>query len=476
MIVPAFFYAIRFRLAVWYAVTLAICLAVLGGSVYGVVRYRLVRHHDDALKQAADAVSRVLSLRDDLEPVTEAQQAAIDRIGHVVVFHAVDGGSRVLVKSSHHPTTVIDVDYEPPLFPLRKQPWYATTYRASDLVRTYSQPYQSRDGRALLIRVFQRLGDVVAPLASLRFVLIVVTPLAVLASGFGGYWLAGRALNPIDQVTRMARDIEASRLGQRLPSPNSPDEIGRLVDTFNQMIARLEHSFQAMQRFTADASHELRGPLTTMQGAIDVVLAKPRGSQEYREALTGVRQDVGRLRSITEDLLVLASADADRVKLEQGPVRLDVAATEAVAAFRPSARERQIDLSAHCPCAVVVLGDERWLRQLIVNLLDNALKFTAASPPNGRGGSVSISVDASTGSARLEVADSGPGIPEHAVGRIFERFYRADEARSYREVGGFGLGLSIAAWVAAAHGGTIAAHHRKEGGTVLCVELPLMPS
>ena len=129
------------------------------------------------------------------------------------------------------------------------------------------------------------------------------------------------------------------------------------MDTFNQMIARLETSFEAMQRFTADASHELRGPLTTMQGAIDVVLAKPRDSAEYREVLSGVRQDVGRLRSITEDLLVLASADADRVKLEKSPVRLDIAATEAVAAFRPTAEKCQIKLSAACPSPVLVLGD-----------------------------------------------------------------------------------------------------------------------
>lgn len=467
---------IRFRLAVWYAVSFAVGLIVLGATLYGVVHYRLVRHHDDALRQAADQVGRVLSLREDCDPVTESQQAAIDRIGHIVLFHVRDGQRRVLMRSSHHPATVIDVDHEPPAFPLGEQPWFTSTYRDSDLVRTYSQPYRSRAGREVLIRVFQRLGDVTAPLASLRFVLLLIAPLAVVVSAFGGYWLAGRALSPIDEVTRMARAIEANRLGQRLPGPHSPDEVGRLVDTFNQMIARLETSFEAMQRFTADASHELRGPLTTMQGAIDVVLAKPRDSQEYREVLTGVRQDVGRLRSITEDLLVLASADADRVKLEKAPVRLDIAAAEAVAAFRPTAEKFRIELSAACPAPVLVSGDERWLRQLIVNLVDNAMKFTAASPTRGQCACVSVSVRISNGSAMLEVADSGPGIPEHAVDRVFERFYRADEARSYREVGGFGLGLSIAAWVVTAHGGTISARNLEKGGTAFVVALPTLKS
>lgn len=473
MIVPALFHTIRFRLAVWYAVTLAIYLAVLGAAVYGVVRYRLIRHHDDALKQAAASVGRVLDLRDDCVPVSEAQETDIDRIGHIVLFHAVDGQSRVLFRSSHHPATVIDVDYEPPVFPLRTQPRFTTTRRDSDLVRAYSQPYRSRAGRAVLIRVFQRLGDVMAPLASLRFVLLLIAPIAVLASAFGGYWLAGRALDPIDQITRMARDIEVSRLGQRLPISKSADEIGRLTDTFNQMIARLQTSFETMKRFTADASHELRGPLTTMQGAIDVVLAKPREVNEYRAVLASVGEDVRRLRSLTEDLLVLASADSARVKLESAPVRLDVAASEVALSFTPAARDCRIDLSADCPVAVVVLGDERWLRQLIVNLVDNAIKFTAAAPTNGHGRSVCIAVHASDGSAILEVADSGPGIPEQAVSRVFERFYRVDEARPYCEVGGFGLGLPIAAWITEAHRGTITVNRRREGGTILSVGLPL---
>jgi heavy metal sensor kinase len=467
---------IRFRLAVWYALSFGLGLILLGSTLYGVVHYRLVRHHDDGLRQAAASVGRVLDRGDDSAAITASQQADIDRIGHIVLFHVVDGRSRVLTRSSHHPATVIDVDYEPPVFPLPEEPRFTSIYRAADLVRTYSEPYRSRDGREVLVRVFQRLGDVTAPLESLRFVLLLIAPLAVIASAFGGYWLASRALSPIDEVTRMARAIEANRLGQRLPSPASADEIGRLVDTFNQMIARLETSFEAMQRFTADASHELRGPLTTMQGAIDVVLAKPREPQEYREVLTGVRQDVGRLRAIAEDLLMLASADADRVKLEKSPVRLDIAAAEAVASFRPAAEQSQIALSASCPFPVVVSGDERWLRQLIVNLLDNALKFTAASPVAGRGASVNIAVSASNDSAMLVVTDSGPGIPQHAVGRVFERFYRADEARSYREVGGFGLGLSIAAWAVAAHGGTITARNLEEGGTAFLVALPLLQS
>lgn len=470
----AFFHTIRFRLAIWYAATLAIHLAVLGGAVYGVVRYRLVRHHDDALRQAAVTVAGVLDQRDDCDGPTDAQQAAIDRIGHIVLFQQVDGRAGVLLRSAHHPATVIDVDYQRPAFPLPSKAWYATTYRAPDRVRTYSQPYRSRAGREVLIRVFQRLGDVMAPLASLRFVLLLIAPLAVIASAFGGYWLAGRALNPIDQITRTARAIEASRLDERLPASGSSDEIGRLIETFNQMIARLQASFENMKRFTADASHELRGPLKTMQGAIDVVLARPRGAEEYQAVLAGLGDDVHRLRSMTEDLLVLASADASRVKLETAPLRLDVAAAEVASSFGPAAESGRIDLVTDCAQPVLVLGDERWIRQLIVNLLDNAIKFTAAAPRRGERAWVRVNVHTANGTARLDVADSGPGIPEEAVARVFERFYRVDQARPYRDSGGFGLGLSIAAWITEAHRGTITVQQRPQGGTVLSVGLPLL--
>lgn len=470
MKISTLFHTIRFRLTLWYAASFAVWFVVLGVLLYGVVRHRLITHHDEALRDAAHAVARALSTARDSEALTDAERATIDRTGHIVIFHLVNGETGVLYRSRHHPSIVIPTDLEVPAFPWPQESWFAVTQLPTHLIRTYSLPYRGPAGQQMLIRVFQRLGDVAAPLASLRL-LLMVTPFAMIAAAFGGYWLAGRALKPVNDVTRMAREIEASRLGERLPAAKAPDEIGRLIDTFNQMIARLESSFDAMRRFTADASHELRGPLTTMQGAVDLALAQPREADEYREALASVREDIRRLRSITEDLLVLARADAGRVELEKAPVRLDIVATEVATAFQLAAHERHVEIQANCPSPVLVLGDERWLRQLVANLVDNAVKFTAESN-NGRK-SVTVSVRASNGTAALEVADSGPGIPEHALPRIFERFYCADEARTYRGRRGFGLGLSIAAWIVEAHRGTIGARSREEGGTVVAAAIPL---
>lgn len=468
-------HTLRFRLALWYALVLALVLSAFGVLIYSIVRYQLIRHHDEALREAAATVVRVLSEEEDCEHLTPFQRTELDRIGHVILFHEVAGQGRVFYQSPD--SSALSIPLQPGADALLPGVgWFETVAAQSHLLRMYTEPYRSRAGRRGLIHVVHSLGDVVAPLGSLRLALLVLAPLTILASAGGGYWLAGRALAPVDRVTKMAREIEATKLSRRLPVPRAPDEIGRLVDTLNQMIARLEASFEAMKRFTADASHELRGPLATMRGAIDVALSRPREASEYRQVLASVGEDVDRLRAIAEDLLMLARADAGRIKLEKDPVRLDVLAAEVAESFQHVAMERHVSLNAHCPVPLLVVGDERWLRQLIVNLLDNAVKFSAAAHSQQNAASVTIDAGAADGSAWLRVADSGPGIPEEALARIFERFYRADDARSYRVTEGAGLGLSIAAWIVGAHDGQITAENRPEGGSLFSVKLPLAPA
>ena len=472
----ALLHSLRFRLTLWYALVLALVLSTFGALLYGVVRYQLVRHHDSALQEAAAAVAAVISEQEDCEHLTESQRADLDRIGHLILFHEVAGEGRVFYRSPDSAAVEIPMDSQATPTSSPGMASFETVLGRTELLRMYSEPYRSRAGRRGLIHVVQSLGDVPAPLASLRLALLLMAPLAVFLSAAGGYWLAGRALAPVDEVTRMAREIEASSLGRRLPAPKAPDEIGRLIDTFNQMIARFEASFETMKRFTADASHELRGPLATMRGAIDVALSRPREASEYRQALASVGEDVDRLRSIAEDLLVLARADAGRIQIEKLPVRLDVMTAELVESFEPVAAERGVFLEARCQVPVVVLGDERWLRHLVFNLLDNAVKFCAVSKPGDGTASVCVEVTSIDGSATVRVADTGPGIPQEALPRIFERFYRADDARTYQGREGFGLGLAIAAWATEVHGGRIAASNRLEGGSLFSVSLPLAPS
>jgi heavy metal sensor kinase len=341
-------------------------------------------------------------------------------------------------------------------------------------VRVYSEPYQSRNGRSGLIQVAQGLGDLPLPLASLRSALLLMSPLAVLFAALGGYVLARRALLPVAEATRLAREIEAGSLNRRLPLPSSQDEIGSLVTTLNQMIGRLEAAFEAMRRFTADASHELRAPLTTMRGAIDVSLAQPREAAEYRDTLLSVGQDVDRLRSITADLLVLARADAGRIPIERTPVRLDVLAEEIAETLGTATSPGGVRVAVESTTSALVQGDERWLRQLVFNLVHNAVKFAGAKPKDKQQALVRIRVSTEAGRGLLSVSDNGPGIPVDKIGHIFERFYRADPARTMGDQEGSGLGLSIAAWVASAHQGDIRAENLDEGGCRFIVSLPLV--
>ena len=346
-------HGVRFRLTSWYALTLSLVLAVFGGLLYGVVRYQLIHHHDAELVDAAGAIVRILSEQEDCEHLSDSQRKRLDQVGHVVLFHEVEGEGRVFYRSPDASALPAPME-QYARSRTGDASWFETIASPKRPLRMYSAPYRSRAGRRGVIHVIHRLGDVPAPLANLRIALLLMAPLAVLLSAGAGWWLAGRALAPVDQVTRAAREIEASSLSRRLPAPKGQDEITRLVATFNQMIARLEASFDGMKRFTADAAHELRSPLATMRGAIDVALARPRDACEYRDVLASVGEDVDRLRSIAEDLLVLARADAGRLTLEKSPVHLDVAVGEVVESFQPLAASRGVSLSARSSGPIIL--------------------------------------------------------------------------------------------------------------------------
>lgn len=464
---------LRLRLAIWHALALSVILAVFAALIYGVVRDELIRHHDASLTDTARAVEHILSSEADCETLTPAQRAELDRLGPLVLVHEVGGERRVFFQSSDNRGLTALIGSKPDISSIPGSGRFEMLGTEAQPIRLYSEPYRSRTGRSGLIQVAQGLGELPLPLASLRWALLLMSPLAVGLAALGGYGLARRALAPVAEVTRLAREIEAGSLNQRLPLPDSQDEIGSLVTTLNQMIGRLEAAFEAMRRFTADASHELRGPLTTMRGAIDVALAQPREAAEYRDTLLSVGHDVDRLRSITADLLVLARADAGRIQIDRAPVRLDVLADEIAETLRSASPPGSIEVEVEAPSPILVLGDERWLRQLVYNLVHNAVKFAGLRLKVAEKARVHLTVCADAGRALLTVSDNGPGIPEDKIGHVFERFYRADSARTQGEQEGSGLGLSIAAWIASTHQGEIRVENRDEGGCRFTVSLPL---
>ena len=279
----------------------------------------------------------------------------------------------------------------------------------------------------------------------------------------GGLFLSRQALRPVALSIRTARGLNPQNLSARLPRTGSGDELDELAGTINDLLDRLAAYQGQVIRFTADASHELRSPLGAMRAAVDVALQNSRTEREYRDVLSSLGEQCERLTALVNGLLLLARADAGEVGLKRETVDLRTLVDEVVEMYEPLAEERGVSLTVDATLPVNTLGDSSRLRQLITNLVDNAIKFT------GPGGFVTLRVERDEGRAKLVVTDTGEGIPKVHLPFVFERFYRVSSARS---AGGYGLGLSICRWIVEAHGGSIEAAGENGSGTTFTVLLP----
>jgi heavy metal sensor kinase len=313
------------------------------------------------------------------------------------------------------------------------------------------------------------MESVEGTLSRLLLVLVVTMPLALAVSLAGGWFLAGRALRPVDAMTVAAQRIAGGDLTQRLTVPQSADEIGRLAGTFNNMIARLETSFRQIRQFTSDASHELRTPLTVMKGETELVLRRPRPLDDYQSVLESNLEEIDRMTNIVDELLFLSRADMGEVKMASLPVKLESLVEDIHRQATLLGQDRTIEVVLGTVTPAVVLGDELRLRELLLNLVENAIKY---SHP---GGKVEVSLLTEGQHARLSVTDQGIGISDEDQKRIFDRFFRTDEARAHTKKG-TGLGLAICAWIAESHKGKITVVSAPGQGSTFTVTLPLVPS
>jgi heavy metal sensor kinase len=316
-----------------------------------------------------------------------------------------------------------------------------------------------------VIVVAESRRELIDQMRALRKIFLFSLPAMLLVAGFAGYLLARRSLIPIAEMTAHAERISAENLQDRLPVKNKSDELGKLARVFNDLLARIESSFDNMRQFTADASHELRTPLAIIRGEADVALSQNREPEEYRETLTIIQDEARCLSGIVEDMLSLARADAGQRQLKLEEFYLNDLVEECVHSARALALNKSLSLNFESSDETAFRGDEDLLRRMVVNLLDNAIKYT----PDG--GSVSVRLWRDNGLVRLRVTDNGIGIPAEAAARVFERFYRVDKARSRAE-GGSGLGLPIVKWIAEAHHGSVNLESAPERGSSFTISLP----
>jgi len=352
--------------------------------------------------------------------------------------------------------------------PLHGSVWRGSVAsRDGQQVRLYSAPLAENGQTFGVIQVAAPLAPVTGALRSAAIAFAVLAPFVLLLGAVGGYWLAAQALRPARRLTSAARLIEAKDLRRRVPVPVAHDEMYELAITFNAMIARLDEAFARQRRFVADASHELRTPIAAIRTLTETTLEDETPQlDDYRTTLGAVNAEAERLGQLVADLLALARSDEGQLHLDQVPVRLDQITLDAVAVAEPLAEERGVAVTVHAANPVTIEGDEARLIQVVVNLLDNAIRYTPA------GGKVEARVATHRSQALLVVRDTGRGIAADDLPHIFERFYRADPARS-RADGGSGLGLAIVEWVVHAHGGTIHVESHPGRGSVFTVTLPL---
>ena len=326
-------------------------------------------------------------------------------------------------------------------------------------------PVRSGDTIVGVIRVGSSREDVDETIGALLIALAIATPIVLIAASAGGYVLAGRARGPVAAITKLAAGIKGDDLRARLNLDLPDDELGRLARTFDAMLVRIEDAFERQRRFTGDAAHELRTPLSLMRSQVDLALARPRSPEEYRDALQGLEGDIERLTALVGTLLTLARADARSLSLDRAPMDLAETIGVTLEQYAPRAENAGVTLRDESSPATLS-GDEDLLIQVLVNLLDNALAHTPA------GGSIAIGCRSEEGRVRLWVVDTGSGISSKHQARIFDRFYRPDTGRA-RAHGGTGLGLAICKAIAGAHGGEIRFSSALGSGTRVEVLLPL---
>ena len=467
------FDSVRTRLTLWYAGVLALSLIAFALLVYYAAARIFYARQDESLRSTAETVaSAYVQELGEERSVAKANDVVLAQMVFPNRYvEVVDTDGRVVAGSSNlanHPLVV------------SSQPLAEARQRGISFVVLNEFTNEDRGVRVAVVPlspdtskhlgfaiVAESLSVIEEGLKRLRRDFIAGVPLILLLASLGGYFLARKSLSPIALMNEQTRRITAVNLSSRLDVPNPRDEVGHLATTINALLARLEAAFNEQQRFIADASHELRTPVAVLRGEAEVALDQERAPGDYRASLTLIKDEAERLSRIVENLFILARQPLEAPSLVKEPVHLNEVVAECARAAQVLAAQKGLRLEVNTSLPEVNLsGDDELLKRMLLNLLDNAVKYTAP------GGDIRVELAAQNGNARIVVRDTGIGIPPEDQPLIFDRFYRVDKARS-RALGGAGLGLSIARWIVEAHGGTLSVESAPGRGSAFIVELPL---
>jgi len=447
--------------------TLAVILAVSALFSYHYFSHNLSEQVDRQAREIARAL-------DDLHSANSAQQCEELE----ALIHTQNWGAFLLLRDdSLQPVCSSDnlVDLELPFGPVARQRvrWIHEHFETVVLennrrIRLLSHPLTEGGTLIGVAQVGLELGPLYETIEELRLIYLVVGPFAIFWLCIGCWLLAERMLAPIIEVTEAAQGITADNLTRRLPSGNRQDELSQMVACLNQMLDRLEKSFRRVRQFSGDASHELRTPLTILRGETEVTLRWAKTPDEFRDMLRSNMEEIDRMERIIESLLTLAKSEVGELSLEMKQLSLSDLLQELYLQSQILCETKNIsvELQLEVEEEIRIRGDELRLRQMFLNMVSNAIKYT---PENGQ---LTIVLAKEGDFARIDIADTGIGIPAQHLPHIFDRFYRVDKARN-RMDGGTGLGLAIVKWIAEAHGGSISVQSKVDKGSAFTVRLPI---
>ncbi len=456
--------SIGVRLTAWYLVIFALGEVVFGVGMWFILRDSLFDMVDDDLETQVDDLSRLLATQPSGTPTSNLQALlkeayGSEHWGDYLVLYAADGQAVYESAALRSHSSVL-------LSPAQVQKATVLTREIQGQRFRFLFEKLTVNGKEYTVETGLPADDAFETLRLFRAYLLMFAPVLLLLASVVGYWMSRRALSPVDALVRTARDVSGANLSSRLEKLSTGDELQRLADTLNEMLDRIETAFARVTQFTADASHELRTPVSLIRTEAELALRRARTEEEYQESLRHILLESERTTALIEQLLALARADSGREALCLQPVDLSALLHEVANSWKQVAAIRNLEFSASIDeQEAFVTGDESLLHRLAGILLDNAFKYT---PSPGR---VSLTLNNRDQVAVITVRDSGIGIPKDDQGRVFERFYRVDKSRT-RAQGGNGLGLSIAQWIVAQHHGSISVESNPGDGTTFRVELP----
>ncbi|HUQ80474.1 MAG TPA: ATP-binding protein [Gemmatimonadaceae bacterium] len=473
--------SIRTTLSAWYAGAFALLLSAFAVGAYLFLQHQTQQRIDEYLAETAGAVAGAMEFErvsnkafdqivDDVLEEFRMQDIAVlilDRERNRISMLDLGARRRATPPRMHAAQQLPDLR----TILTRTRPTDETTFETGlgdgGPVRIVALPYRLGT-RDVVIGAARSLEGQEKTLREARYAIGFGIPFMLIVATAGGSLLARKSLAPVAAMAEQAARISATSLHERVAVPNPRDELGRLASVLNDLLERLDRSFEEQRRFTADASHELRTPVAIISGEAELALSREgRSPSELRDALARVRAESDRLKHIVDDLFLLARAEAGDPIMVPREVYLGEVAADSVRALRSLAEQKMVRLAFEGSEDLPFQGDEALLRRLFVNLLDNAIKYTPA------GGDVTMSAERQNGNYLVTVADTGPGIPVEAQPHIFDRFYRSERDRRESATGGAGLGLAIASWIVQTHGGTLGLDRSDASGSRFVVRLPV---